>query len=52
MKEKKKGSKVAADSNRGTQYVVLIMEMLLKTELWKLKTKPNNHPSMGPTCFG
>ena len=33
MKKKKRGSKVAADSDRGTQYVVLIMKMPLKIEL-------------------
>ena len=38
MNKKKKGSNVVADSDRGTQYIVLITEMLLKTELWKLKT--------------
>ena len=32
-KKKKKGSKVAADFDRGTNYVVLITEMPLKTEL-------------------
>ena len=37
-KKTKKMSKVATDSNRRTQYVVLITEMPLKTELWKLKT--------------
>ena len=36
-KKKKRGSKVVADSDRGTQYVVLITEMPLKIELWKLK---------------
>ena len=36
-KKKKRGTKVVADSNRGTQYVVLITEMPLKIELWKLK---------------
>ena len=30
---RKKGLKVAADSNHGTHYVVLIMKMSLKTEL-------------------
>ena len=35
---KKKWSKVAADSDRKTQYVVLITKMPLKIELWKLKT--------------
>ena len=38
VKKKKKGSKVVVDFDRGTQYVVLITEMLFKTELWKLKT--------------
>ena len=33
MKKKKRGSKVAAESDRGIQYVVLIMEMPLKTKL-------------------
>ena len=36
--KKKKGSKVVVDFDRGTQYVVLITEMLFKTKLWKLKT--------------
>ena len=35
-KRKKRGSKVATKSDRGTHYVVLITEMPL-TELWKLK---------------
>ena len=33
MKKKKRGSKVAAESDRGTQYIVLIMKMPLKTKL-------------------
>ena len=37
-KKKKRGSKVATDSDHGTHYIVLITEMPLKTELWKLKT--------------
>ena len=36
--KKKKRVKVATDFDRGIQYVVLITEMPLKTELWKLKT--------------
>ena len=37
LKKKKKVSKVATDSDRGTLSVGLITEMPLKTELWKLK---------------
>ena len=43
VKKKKRGSKVAADSNHVTHYIFLITEMPLKTELWKLKTTK--------TCF-
>ena len=39
VKEKKKKKKVRSCGwlNRGTQYVVLIMKMPLKIELWRLK---------------
>ena len=36
--KKKKRSKVTIGSDNGTRYVMLFTEMLLKTELWKLKT--------------
>ena len=35
--KKKKGQKLQLDSDRGALNVGLIMEMPLKTELWKLK---------------
>ena len=37
MEKKKKCQKLLLDSDRGTLNVGLIMEMPLKTELWKLK---------------
>ena len=36
--KKKRGSKVVAESDSGTTYVMLFMKMPLKTELWKPKT--------------
>ena len=37
-KKKKKGSKVVAEFDNGTRYVMLFIKMPLKIELWKLKT--------------
>ena len=38
VKKKKKGQKLRLGTDHGTFSVGLIMEMPLKTELWKLKT--------------
>ena len=42
VEKKKKWSKVATDPDSGFLYVCLITKILLKTELWKLKTSLKN----------